>query len=210
MLRHYGDGDVTAVDDGSMATSVEEWEETLDDGTIVKRRVVTTTEQQLTTEKVHLEQDVEDLDDVHLEQDDDEVLEDVTGAAELVFDYSQTGLSLCLSVCLSVCMCLLWVYFTTLQSDTSVCLSVCLSLCLSVSAMSSILWSHHEETRELTGERDNARDNARCTQARQTTHGLDGQHQYVNRTSRGRVNQNDRDKWRKYVHGVANRRIEDG
>ena len=37
----------------------------------------------------------------------------------------------------------------------------------------SILWSHHEETRE----RDNARDNARCTQARKTTHGLDGQHQ---------------------------------
>jgi len=57
---------------------------------------------------------------------------------------------------------------------------------------------------------DNARNNARCTQARKTTHGLDGQHQDVDRTLRGRVNQNDRDKWRKYVHGVANRRIEDG
>jgi len=74
----------------------------------------------------------------------------------------------------------------------------------------SILWSHHEETRELPGERDNARNNARCTQARKATHGLDGQHQDVDRTLHGRVNQNDRDKWRKYVHGVANPRIEDG
>ena len=50
----------------------------------------------------------------------------------------------------------------------------------------------NEETRELPGERDNARNNARCTQARKTTHGLDGQHQVVDRTLRGRVNQNDR------------------
>jgi len=42
------------------------------------------------------------------------------------------------------------------------------------------------------GERDNARNNARCTQARKTTHGLGGQHQVVDRTPRGRVNQNDR------------------
>jgi len=48
------------------------------------------------------------------------------------------------------------------------------------------------QTRELPGERDNARNNARCTQARKTTRGLDGQHQYVDRTLRGRVNQNDR------------------
>ena len=42
--------------------------------------------------------------------------------------------------------------------------------------------------------RDNARNNARCTQAKKTMHGLelDGQHQYVDRTPRGRVNQNDR------------------
>ena len=40
--------------------------------------------------------------------------------------------------------------------------------------------------------RDNARNNARCTQARKTTHGLDGQHQDVDRTLRGSVNQNDR------------------
>ena len=39
----------------------------------------------------------------------------------------------------------------------------------------SILWSLHEKTRELSGERDNARNNhARCTQARKTTHDLDG------------------------------------
>ena len=56
----------------------------------------------------------------------------------------------------------------------------------------SILWSDHEETRELSGERDNARNNARWMQARKTTHGLDGQHQDVDRTPRGRVNQNDR------------------
>jgi len=54
----------------------------------------------------------------------------------------------------------------------------------------SILWSHHEETRELPGERDSARNNARYTQARKTTHGLDGYYQYVDRTPRGRVNQN--------------------
>jgi len=56
----------------------------------------------------------------------------------------------------------------------------------------SILWSRHEEIRELLGERDNARNNATCTKARKTTHGLEGQHQDVDRTLRGRVNQNDR------------------
>ena len=56
----------------------------------------------------------------------------------------------------------------------------------------SILWSHHEETREsCPEERDNARYNARCTQARKTTHGLDGQHLDVDRTTPGRVSQND-------------------
>ena len=50
----------------------------------------------------------------------------------------------------------------------------------------------HEETRELPGERNNARNNARCTQAMKTTHGLDRQHQVVDRTLCGRVNQNDR------------------
>jgi len=39
-----------------------------------------------------------------------------------------------------------------------------------------------EETREMPRERDNARNTARCTQARKTTHGLDGRHQDVDRT----------------------------
>ena len=47
---------------------------------------------------------------------------------------------------------------------------------------------------KLPGERDNARNNARCTQARKATHGLDGQHQDVDRTLRGRVSQNDRER----------------
>ena len=34
------------------------------------------------------------------------------------------------------------------------------------------------------------RNNARCTQARKATHGLSGQYQDVDRTPRGRVNQN--------------------
>jgi len=47
-------------------------------------------------------------------------------------------------------------------------------------------------TRELPGERDNARNNARYTQAKKATHDLDGQHQDMDRTLRGIVNQNDR------------------
>ena len=64
----------------------------------------------------------------------------------------------------------------------------------------------------MPGERNNARNNARCTQVRKTTHGLDRQHQDVDRTPAEesiRMTE-DRDKWRKYVHGVANPRIEDG
>jgi len=76
----------------------------------------------------------------------------------------------------------------------------------------SILWSHHEEPRELPGERDNARNNAACTQARKTTHGLDGQRQDVDRlpVEESIKMTEDMDKRRKYVHGVANPRIEDG
>jgi len=36
--------------------------------------------------------------------------------------------------------------------------------------------------RKLPGERYNGRNNARCTKARKATHGLDGQHQDVDRT----------------------------
>jgi len=75
-----------------------------------------------------------------------------------------------------------------------------------------MLWSHHEETRELPGERDNARNNARCTKARKTTHGLDGQHQDVEGlpVEESIRMTEDRDKWRKYVYSVANTWIEDG
>jgi len=54
--------------------------------------------------------------------------------------------------------------------------------------------------------------NARCTQARKATHGLDGQHQDVERTpvEESMRMTEDMDKWRKYVHGVADPRIEDG
>ena len=44
----------------------------------------------------------------------------------------------------------------------------------------------------LEKENNNAKNNARCMQARKTTHGLDRQHQDVDRTPCGRVNQNDR------------------
>ena len=67
-----------------------------------------------------------------------------------------------------------------------------------------MLWPHREETRELPGERDKARNNAR--KARKTTHALDGQHQDVDRTLRGSQSvrmTEDRDKWRKYIHGVC-------
>jgi len=76
--------------------------------------------------------------------------------------------------------------------------------------------AYYEKTRELFGEREimqgtiNAR--AGCTQARKTKHGLDGQHQYVDRTHRGKSIRmtEDRHTWRNYVHDVANPQIEDG
>jgi len=56
----------------------------------------------------------------------------------------------------------------------------------------NILWLYHEDTRKLPGERNNARNNARCTQVRKTMHGLDRQHQDVDRTPCARVSQNNR------------------
>jgi len=53
-----------------------------------------------------------------------------------------------------------------------------------------------EESVRTTEDRDKWRKYvhgvARCTQARKTTHSLDGHHQDVDRTLRGRVSQNDR------------------
>jgi hypothetical protein len=43
-------------EDPVVTTDVQEFEETLEDGTVVKRRVVTTSKQQLTTEKVFLDE----------------------------------------------------------------------------------------------------------------------------------------------------------
>jgi len=41
-------------------------------------------------------------------------------------------------------------------------------------------------TSELNGERNNAGNSVKCTKASKTTHGLDGQHQDVDRTPRER------------------------
>jgi len=54
----------------------------------------------------------------------------------------------------------------------------------------NMLRSYHEET--MPEKRNNARNNARYTQARKTTHGLDRQHQDVDRTPCGKVSENDR------------------
>jgi len=54
--------------------------------------------------------------------------------------------------------------------------------------------AYHGHTMRKQRERDNARNNARCTQVRKTTYGLDEQHQDMDRTPRGRVDQNDRGK----------------
>ena len=67
-------------------------------------------------------------------------------------------------------------------------------------------------TRELPGERDNARNNARCTQARKThTAWMDSIRTWSGLPVEESIRMTeDRDKRRKYVHGVANPRIEDG
>ena len=63
----------------------------------------------------------------------------------------------------------------------------------------------------MLGERDNARNNARCTQARKATPGLENIKTWTGLSVEESIRMTeDRDKWRKYVHGVANPRIEDG
>jgi len=75
-----------------------------------------------------------------------------------------------------------------------------------------VLSSHHEETRELPGKRDNARNNVKCTQARKIrTSWVDNIKTWTGLPVEESVRMTeDRDKWRKYVHGVANPLIEDG
>ena len=64
---------------------------------------------------------------------------------------------------------------------------------------------------ELPGKKDNARKNTKCTQARKTTHGLDNINTWTGLPVKESIRMTEgRDKWRKYVHDVANPRIEDG
>ena len=75
-----------------------------------------------------------------------------------------------------------------------------------------MLWSHHEETRELPGERDNARKMpGACRRGRPRTAWMDNIKTWTGLPveESARMTE-DRDKWRKYVHGVAKPRIEDG
>jgi len=56
----------------------------------------------------------------------------------------------------------------------------------------------------LPGERDNARNNVRCTQARKTTLAwMDNINTWTGLPVEESIRMtDDRDKWRKYVHGV--------
>ena len=70
-----------------------------------------------------------------------------------------------------------------------------------------------EKTRELPGERDNARNNARCTyrRGRPRTAWMDNMKTWTGLSVEESVRMTeDRDKWRKYVHGVANLRMDRG
>jgi len=65
------------------------------------------------------------------------------------------------------------------------------------------------KTRELPGEKDNARNNARCTQTRKAW--MDNMKTWTKLSVEESIRMTeDRDKWRKYVQGVANPRMEDG
>ena len=60
----------------------------------------------------------------------------------------------------------------------------------------------------MAGERNNARNTARCTQVRNR---IDNIKSWTGLSVEESVRMTeDRDKWRKYVHGMANPRIEDG
>jgi len=78
----------------------------------------------------------------------------------------------------------------------------------------SILWSHHEETRELPGERNNARNNVSLgarRRGRPRMTWIDNIKSWTGLSVEESIRMTeDRDKWRKYVHGVASPRIEDG
>ena len=73
-------------------------------------------------------------------------------------------------------------------------------------------YGRSDETRELRGERDNARNNASARRrGRPRTAWMDNIKTWTELAVEESITMTeDRDMWRKYVHGVANRRIEDG
>jgi len=74
-----------------------------------------------------------------------------------------------------------------------------------------MLWSHHEETSELPGERDNGTMAAARRRGRPRTAWMDNIKTWTGFSVEESIRMTeDRDKWIKYVHGVANHRIEDG
>jgi len=73
-------------------------------------------------------------------------------------------------------------------------------------------YGHTMRKQESCLERCNARNNVRCTHARKTTHGwIDNIKTWTGLPVEESIRMaEDRDKWRKYVHGVANLGIEYG
>jgi len=70
--------------------------------------------------------------------------------------------------------------------------------------LASILWSHHEETRQLQGTMPGAR-----RRKRPRTAWMDNIKTWTGLSVEESIRMTeDRDKWRKYVHGVANPRIQ--
>ena len=70
--------------------------------------------------------------------------------------------------------------------------------------------AYHQETRELPGERDNARMPGAHRRGRPRMAWMDNIKTWTRLPVEESVRMTeDRDKWRKYVHGVANPQIED-
>ena len=76
----------------------------------------------------------------------------------------------------------------------------------------SILWSHHKETKELP-EKEIMQGTmpCACRRGRPRTAWMDNIKTWTGHSVEESIRMTeDRDRWRKYVHGVANPRIEDG
>ena len=75
----------------------------------------------------------------------------------------------------------------------------------------SILWSHHEETRKLEKQIMQGTMPGACRQGRPYTAWMDDIKTWTGLHVKESIRMTeDRYKWRKYVHGVVNPRIEDG